>query len=156
MFRKMRRSNQELSIEESIQILKEQPRGFLSLLSENDYPYGIPMNYVYKSKKIILHSALEGQMVDSIKRHDKVSFTVINNGKRVENEWWNIFKSVIIFGKIKVVEDEKERIKKLTLLGNKYFPSEEYTQNEIKKSLKRTLVLEIDIENMAGKIVTEK
>lgn len=95
-------------------------------------------------------------MVDSIKRHDKVSFTVINNGKRVENEWWNIFKSVIIFGKIKVVEDEKERIKKLTLLGNKYFPSEEYTQNEIKKSLKRTLVLEIDIENMAGKIVTEK
>lgn len=46
----MRRSNQELSIEESIQILKEQPRGFLSLLSENDYPYGIPMNYVYESK----------------------------------------------------------------------------------------------------------
>lgn len=152
----MRRSKQELTQEECVQILKVQPRGFLSLIIEKDYPYSIPMNYVYDRNKIIFHSAMEGQMFDSIKKHDKVSFTVINDGKQEENEWWYVFKSVILFGRIKVVENEEERIRKLTLLGNKYFPSEEYTQNEIKKSLKRTLVLEIDIEHMTGKIVTEK
>ena len=156
MFRKMRRFKQELSEDECIQILENQPRGFLSVWGENDYPYSIPINYVYDSKKIIFHSAMEGHMYDSITKHNKVSFTVLNDGEKVENEWWYIFKSVIVFGKIKVIEDNEEKIEKLTLLGNKYFPSEEYTQNEIDKAFERTLVLELEIEHMSGKVVTEK
>ncbi|RAP53696.1 MAG: hypothetical protein BZ138_00145, partial [Methanosphaera sp. rholeuAM270] len=93
---------------------------------------------------------------DSIKKHEKVSFCVIDDGKQVQNEWWCIFKSVIIFGVMKIVSDEKEKINKLSLLGNKYFPSEEYTKKEINNLMDRTLVLELDIEHMNGKIVTEK
>ena len=156
MFRQMRRIKQQLSEEESIQILKDEKRGFLSVLGENDYPYGIPMNYVFTDNKIIFHSALEGHKIDSIRKQNKVSFTVITDGNQVENEWYYIFKSVIVFGKIRFIEDEAEKIKQLTLLGNKYFPSKEYTEDEINKYLKKTNVLELDIEHITGKVVTEK
>lgn len=47
MFRKMRRFKQELSHEECVRILKEQKRGVLSLLGDDGYPYGIPIDYWY-------------------------------------------------------------------------------------------------------------
>lgn len=152
----MRRVKQQLSDNECIQILQDESRGILSVLGDSDYPYGIPLNYVYNDNKIIFHSALEGHMYDSIKKHEKVSFCVINNGEKVENQWWYIFKSVILFGKIKEITDENERKNKLRILGNKYFPSEDYTEDEITKAFERTLVLEMSIEHMTGKIVTEK
>lgn len=152
----MRRFKQQLPDEECVKILKEEPRGILSVLGDNDYPYGMPLDYVYHDGKIIFHSALEGHMYDSIRKHDKVSFCVLNKGQKVENDWYYIFKSVIVFGRIKEVCDNEERLQKLRILGNKYFPSEDYTEDEINKAFERTLVLEIEIEHMTGKIVTEK
>ncbi|MBR0472522.1 MAG: pyridoxamine 5'-phosphate oxidase family protein [Methanosphaera sp.] len=156
MFRKMRRNKQELSNKECIQILENQQRGFLAVSGENEYPYTLPMNYVYYDKKIIFHSAREGHKIDSIKKHEKVSFSVINEGEKVENDWYYIFKSVIVFGKIRIIQDEKEKYEKLTILGDKYFPSKEYTKMEMDAAFDQALVLELEIDHMTGKIVTEK
>ena len=46
-FRPMRRSKQELSREECIEILMQEPRGVLSVLGEGGYPYGMPINQYY-------------------------------------------------------------------------------------------------------------
>ena len=43
MFRKMRRFKQELSKEECMEILKNEPRGVLSVLGDDGYPYGMPV-----------------------------------------------------------------------------------------------------------------
>ncbi len=43
MFREMRRFKQQVSTEECIRILKEEPRGILSMIGEDGYPYGIPL-----------------------------------------------------------------------------------------------------------------
>ncbi|MBR3141045.1 MAG: hypothetical protein IKF11_09325 [Methanobrevibacter sp.] len=51
MFRKLRRKNQELSKEECIEILLNEPRGFLGVLGDYDYPYTLPMNHVYSNGK---------------------------------------------------------------------------------------------------------
>jgi len=156
MFRKMRRNKQELSKKECVEILEKQQRGFLAVIGENEYPYTLPMNYVYHDEKIIFNSALEGHKIDSIKNHEKVSFSVINDGEKVENEWYYIFKSVIIFGKIHIINDEEEKYEKLIILGDKYFPSKEYTKKEMEAAYDRALVLELEIDHMTGKIVTEK
>ena len=50
MFRKMRRSKQELTKEECIEILKKEPRGVLSVQGEDGYPYGMPMTHWYNEK----------------------------------------------------------------------------------------------------------
>ena len=45
MFREMNRRKQQLSNDESIEILKQTPRGVLSLLGDNGYPYGLPIDH---------------------------------------------------------------------------------------------------------------
>ena len=47
MFRPMRRFKQQVSEEECIRILKTELRGVLSVLGDNDYPYGMPINHYY-------------------------------------------------------------------------------------------------------------
>ena len=47
MFRKMRRFKQQISEVECIDILKSTKRGILSLIGDDGYPYGIPIDHWY-------------------------------------------------------------------------------------------------------------
>ena len=156
MFRKMRRIKQQLSQEECIDILVNEPRGVLALLGDDDYPYTVPMSHVYVDGKIYFHGAKEGHKRDAIKKHSKVSYCVLDDGVKQKDSWWYTFRSVVAFGKIRIIEDAQEKIDKLTYLGNKFFPTPEDTQEEINRLLNQTEVFEITIEHMTGKIVKEK
>ena len=156
MFRKMRRHKQELSKEECVEILNAQSRGVLAVLGDDEYPYTVPMDYVYVDGKLYFHAAMEGHKIDSIKKHEKVSFCVLNDGVKEADSWWYTFKSVIAFGKIRVLNDDDEKKEKLTYLGNKYFATPEETEDEIRRLLDRTAVFELNVEHMTGKIVREK
>ena len=152
----MRRRKQELSKEECIDILTDEPRGVLALLGDNDYPYALPMSHVYVDGKIYFHGAKKGHKVDAVKNHSKVSYCVMDKGVKKDDEWWYTFKSVIVFGTIKTLTDRNEKIDKLTHLGDKFFPSHQDTIDEIDRLLDKTEVFEITVEHMSGKIVTEK
>ena len=62
MFRKMRRFKQQITNEECIELLKKEKRGVLSMIGDDGYPYGIPMNHWYceADGKLYFHSAKEG------------------------------------------------------------------------------------------------
>ncbi len=45
MFREMLRIKQQLTNEECISILKQEPRGVLSVFGDEGYPYGMPLNH---------------------------------------------------------------------------------------------------------------
>lgn len=156
MFREMRRHKQELSNQECIEILNAQPRGVLAVLGDDDYPYAVPMDYVYVDGRVYFHSAKEGHKIDSIKRHAKASFCVLNDGVKKEDSWWYTFKSIIVFGEIRILDDNDEKRDKLTYLGNKLFPTPEDTKNEIERLLDKTEVFELEVEHMTGKVVREK
>ena len=152
----MRMRRQQLSAEECIEILTNEPRGVLALLRDNDYPYAIPISHVYADGRIYFHGAMKGHKNDAVKSHSKVSYCVVDDGVRNEREWWYTFRSVIAFGKIRILTDRNEKIEKLTYLGDKFFPSHEDTVNEINKLLDKTQVFEIEIEHMTGKVTVEK
>ena len=156
MFREMKRSKQALSDEECIDILTNEPRGVLALLGDDDYAYAIPMSHVYVDGRIYFHGSKEGHKNDAIRKHSKVSYCVMDKGIKKEDSWWYAFKSVIAFGRISVIEDEDEKIDKLKHLGNKFFPSQKETEDEINRLLDRTEVFEITIEHLTGKYVREK
>lgn len=156
MFRKMRRLGQELSKEECIDILTNEPRGVLALLGDDDYPYAIPMSHVYVDGKIYFHGAQKGHKIDAVRKHSKASYCVMDKGVKAEDSWWYTFKSVIVFGKIRTLTDRDEKIDKLTHLGDKFFPTHEETMDEIDRLLYRTEVFEITVEHMSGKVVKEK
>ena len=153
----MRRIGQMLPEEECIEILTNEPRGVLALLGDYDYPYALPMSHVYVDGKIYFHGAMTGHKNDAVKKYDKASYCVMDGGVRnPEDDWSYIFRSVIVFGRIRTISDDDEKVEKLTHLGDKFFPTHEETVSEIEKLLHRTEVFEITIEHIAGKIVKEK
>jgi len=158
MFRKLNRVKQELENSECKNILKEELRGVLSLNGDDGYPYGMPMNhfYVEEENRLYFHGGMIGYKMDCIKKDNKCSYCVINKGEKRLDHWSLIFKSVIVFGKIHLVEDINE-IKRISkLLSYKFTKDENEIDNEIKLSLNHTAMFYIDIEYMTGKKVNER
>ena len=157
MFREMLRKKQALSEEECIAVLKTQKRGVLAVLGDEDYPYALPINHYYNDEDghIYFHGAKFGHRVDAVKRHDKVSFCVYDEGYRREGEWALNIKSVIVFGRLVPVEDEDKMIDICRRLSRKFTDDESYIENEIKRAGFRTLMYELIPEHMSGKLVNE-
>ena len=157
MFRELVRKKKQISMEECIRILKSEPRGVLSVLGDDDYPYGMPMNHFYNKEdgKIYFHCGKMGHRLDALKKHNKVSFCVYDEGYRKDGEWALNIKSVIVFGRMKVVDDLDRVIHISEILSRKFTEDEAYIKEEIEKYAKQTLLLELTPEYICGKLVTE-
>ncbi len=157
MFRELVRKNKKLSMEECVHILKTMKRGVLSVNGHNRYPYGMPMNHWYNEEdgKIYFHCGAAGHRLDALKKDSKVSFCTYDEGVRNPGEWALTIKSVIVFGKIEIV-DELDRIVDITTkLSHKFTQDEEYIQAEIAQHAHRTLLLVLTPEHICGKVVQE-
>ena len=155
-FRAMRRHRQQLSHEESIGILQKATSGTLALLGDGGYPYAVPISYVYDDGKLYFHSAMSGHKVDAIRSCDKASFCVIDQDCVRPAEYTTYFRSVIAFGRIRIVEDEAEKQAIARILGNRYNPNqEEALQKELEHGLARMLAVRLDIEHLTGKEAIE-
>ena len=157
MFREVARVKQKLSDEECMEILKSEPRGVLSLIGDDDYPYGMPMNFLYipEDNAIYFHGGKKGHKIDAIMKNNKASFCTYDSGFKRPGEWSLNIKSVIAFGRIEMIDDigETERISRL--LSYKFTDDEDYIESEIKNFLKSTLCFALKIEHLTGKIVNE-
>ena len=155
-FREMRRKRQQLSEEESIAVLQKATAGTLALLGDNDYPYAVPISYVYHEGKLFFHSALAGHKVDAIRKCDKASFCVIEQDDVQPERYTTFYRSVIAFGRIRIIEDEQETLQIARMLGNRYNPNHDETlQKEIESGLSRMLAIRFDIEHLTGKEAIE-
>ena len=154
MFRTMRRWKQQLTEEECIEVLEHEPRGVLSGHGEDGYPYGIPINFVYDGGKIYFHGAKQGHKIDALKKDNKVSFTVMDHGYLESNKLGLNVKSVVVFGRIRFVDDREETIREARKLGLKYDPAD-FVESELKAKANVIQVLELSIDHMTGKLVNE-
>lgn len=109
MFREMRRKLQLLDEKESIALLERGTAGVLALSGDEGYPYAVPISYVYNDSKIFFHSAVSGHKIDAIKNSDKASFCVIAQDHIVPKEYTTYYKSVIAFGRLRILEDASEK-----------------------------------------------
>ena len=157
MFRDLLRKKQQLSLEDCLQILKQETPGVLSVLGDDDYPYGMPMNHWYNEEdgKIYFHCGKTGHRLDALKKLDKVSFCTYDNGCRNDDEWALHVKSVIVFGRIKIIDDMEKIVDITTKLSYKFTQDAEYIQSEIRNYKHQTLLLELTPEHISGKMVTE-
>mgnify|MGYP002565222328 CR=1 FL=1 len=109
MFREMRRKKQALSPEENVEVLQRGTAGVLAVSGDDGYPYAVPLSYIYEDGKIFFHCAKEGHKLDGIARSDKVSFCVIDQNEIRPEEYTTYFRSVIAFGRARILEDAAER-----------------------------------------------
>ncbi len=157
MFREVARKNRALSKEECFKILKEEKRGVLSLIGDEGYPYGLPMNHFYNEDDgmIYFHSGKNGHKADSLLKNKKVSFCVYDKGFKNPGDWALNIKSVIVFGKVEIIENQDLLIDVCRKLSYKFTNDTQYIENEIKTGAKNTLCFAINIEHITGKIVNE-
>ena len=157
VFREMRRKKQALSQQEVADILHKRTSGVLALLGDNDYPYAVPISYVYDDGKIYFHSAKRGHKIDAIQRNTKASFCVIDKDLVIPEEYTTYFRSVIAFGQIKVIEDESEKRATIEKLAIKYAPGDTTTNrdNAINREWKPLCMLEMTIDYVTGKEAIE-
>ena len=157
MFRKMRRFKQQISEEECIRILKEQPRGVLSMIGDDGYPYGIPLDHWYSGNKLYFHGAKVGHKTDAITAFDKVSYCVMDEGFRRDGEWALNIRSVVVFGRMRIVDDAEDdlKVKIATGLCRKFTDDEAFLQKELTHAMPRAAFLELTPEHMTGKLVNE-
>ena len=157
MFRELVRKNKQLSMEDCVHVLKTETRGVLSVLGDHDYPYGTPMNHWYNEEDgcVYFHCGNIGHRLDALRKHDKVSFCTYNQGERAEGQWAWTVKSVIVFGRMEIVDDLETIIDITTKLSYKFTQDEEYIRKEIEGHAHRTLLLKLKPEHICGKLVTE-
>ena len=157
MFREIARKNQALETAQIIKILNGGKRGVLSVHGENGYPYGLPINYWYNEENgcIYFHSGKKGHKTDAINSNNKVSFCVYDEGYRKDGEWALNISSVIVFGKIRTVEDREKALEVFRRLSLKFTDDTDYIDAEIEKFAQTTVCYELRPEHVTGKIVNE-
>lgn len=157
MFREMRRKRQELSSDEVRAILESGTSGVLALAGDDDYPYALPISYVYADGKLFFHCAKEGHKMDAIARNTKASFCVVGQDKVSPAEYTTHYQSVIAFGKISVIVDDVQKLCAIRKLADKYCAGEgeAHTERAIAKEWKALCLLEMEIEHITGKEARE-
>ncbi|OPL07973.1 MAG: hypothetical protein AVO33_02530 [delta proteobacterium ML8_F1] len=155
MFREMRRKDKQMAPESARALLKNQCYGILSVMGEEGYPYGVPVNYVYFEDAIIFHSALSGHKIQGIQSYPRVSFTVVGENKVNARQLSTEYESVVIFGEAVILEGEEKQ--RALLAFGEHFASDfmAIVHQAVKKEFSITQMVRIDIHHLTGKKALE-
>ena len=158
MFREIVRKKQQIPTAECIEILRTQLRGVLSVNGDDGYAYGMPMNYWYceADGKIYFHGGKHGHKIDAVRRDSKASFCVMDEGIRENGDWALNFRSVIVFGRIELIEDDHRVVEISRALCTKFTDDASYIEHEVEQFGKATLCFALVPEHITGKRVNEK
>ncbi|MBP2635240.1 MAG: putative flavin-nucleotide-binding protein [Firmicutes bacterium] len=152
MFREMRRSDRQCTKDQAITILEKCEYGVLSTVSQDGYPYGVPLSYVFKDSQVYFHSATTGHKLEHIESNPKVSFCVVGDKQTLPEKFSTSYESVIVFGQASEVVGEEKKAALLELVA-KYSPDYlEKGKQYIENSGDKTTVIKITVEQITGKV----
>ena len=158
MFREVARKKQVLSHEECIDILKTAKRGVISVIGDDGYPYGTPLNHWYceADGKLYFHGGKKGHRIDAMRACEKVSFVCTDGGEPSGEGWWLRFRSVIVFGRVEFINDDQKAIEIVRQITEKFIGDDDYFAQELLEAGERTLVYALVPEHITGKTVNER
>ncbi len=142
----------------SDQLLKEAQVGRLATCS-GDQPYIVPISFVYEDGRIIFHGARTGKKMDNIAANSQVSFEVDESEFVPDDDpcrlHWK-FRSVVVSGKARVLEDPDEVVSALQLLVEKYAPGKGMLiSRERTESYDNLALVEIIVEELTERVDTD-
>lgn len=154
-----RRAKNAMSDQWTAEFLSAAQVGHVATRWDNQ-PFITPMLFWYAGPKhvIYFHSNISGRIRANAERHAEVCFESFNSGRllpsNVALEFSIQYESVVVFGKLRIVEDRAEQEQALYGLLQKYFPHMQ-PGREFRpitdEELMRTTVYAIEIESWSGK-----
>mgnify|MGYP001783744834 CR=1 FL=1 len=153
MFREMRRKRQALTQAQCQAILEQGSCGVLALSGDGGYPYAVPLSYLYHQGKLYFHCAKSGHKLDALRREPKASFCVVAQDQVAPLEYTTLYRSVIVFGRLRELEDDGEKRAAIEALALKYAPQDTPAHREeaIRRDWAPLCVLELTPEHVSGK-----
>ena len=155
MFRETRRKDYAMTEQEAREVLQRGEYGILAVLGDDAYPYTVPLDYVLCDNTIYFHAAKEGHKIDAIKACDKASFCYVDNAVLQPETFSSAYCSVVAFGKVRLVDDEAEKMTALTALVEALAGGEptESKAAEVDACAYKVpvQVIALDIEHISGK-----
>ena len=153
MFREMRRKRQALTQAQCQAILEQGSCGVLALSGDDGYPYAVPLSYLYHQGKLYFHCAKSGHKLDALRREPKASFCVVAQDQVAPLEYTTLYRSVIVFGRLRELEDDGEKRAAIEALALKYAPQNTPAHREeaIRRDWGPLCVLELTPEHVSGK-----
>ena len=153
----MRRSDREQGEEFALSLIDHCSHGVMSIHTSEAFPYCLPLSFVRNGNCLYFHCAKAGHKLDAVARCDKASFCVIDQDRVVPEEYTTYFRSVIAFGRIRVIGDDGERRSAVERLALKYHPGDtpEHRNRYIDSEWAPLCMLEMTIDHMTGKEAIE-
>ncbi len=150
-----RMKQHQLSKEEIDHILKNEQVGRIATHNENGFPYIVPVHYVVHDEKIYIHGLIKGQKISNLIRNNKVGFEIDEPGAIIpDNEnpcdTNTVYRSVVILGNAKMIDDRTVKEEILRAVVEKYTPQLSHLSFP-EKMMKATGIIEIEPIEITGK-----
>ena len=127
----------------------------VGMADENNHPYVLPFNFAYSDGVLYLHSAPEGKKNDVLRHNPQVcvSFStdhqLYHQNKEVACSYSMRYRSVLLYGKVEVIEDLETKEQILNKIMAQYTKKENFSYSH--PALKNVQVFKVEAEKMDGR-----
>ena len=151
----MRRKDREKDASFALEVLRDCEYATVATINADATPYCIPVSPVLIENAIYFHCATEGRKLENINNNNIVCISCVRYTKLIPEKFTTEYESAVAVGKCAIVADEKEKIMALREICIKYAKGSTRSFDlVINKSLHKTCVCRIDIEQITGKAYT--
>jgi nitroimidazol reductase NimA-like FMN-containing flavoprotein (pyridoxamine 5'-phosphate oxidase superfamily) len=148
----VRRAEQEIRSRRDIDAVIRESRVCRLGLADANEPYVVPLCFGYDGGTLYFHGEAVGRKLDIIKSNDRacVEFDVVEGMLEASRacSWGIAYRSVIAFGKVRIIEDLEGKRRALARIMEQYSDAPHDFPEE---SVRRTTIIAVDIERLSGK-----
>lgn len=150
-----RMKQHQLLKEEIEDVLEKAEVGRIATQNDNGYPYIVPVHFIVYRKRIYIHGLLKGQKISNLTKNKKVGFEVDEMGAVIPGDinpcsTNTTFRSVIMLGDAKMIDDKVVKEKVLRAIVEKYTPQLSHLDFP-EKMMQATSIIEIEPIEVTGK-----
>ena len=154
----MRRTDKTMSSEEIAAFLQRTFCGRTATIGADGFPYLVPNLFVWRAGEVYLHTAVaDGHFIANVRHCDKICFEADEPGEiypygHVECDTSVSYRSVVLFGRIRLIEDESEKSDFYRAFMEKYAPAQSWgREKDSFPRIRSTIVYAIKPETITGK-----
>jgi nitroimidazol reductase NimA-like FMN-containing flavoprotein (pyridoxamine 5'-phosphate oxidase superfamily) len=153
----LRRADMAMTNEQMLRTLDRGFAGRLASVSEDGYPYCVPLLYVWAEDRLFLHgTSARGHLQTNVRREPRVCFELdepdqVFDYGRFECDSGLAYRSVILFGRIRIAEDAATKQRFCERLMEKYGKPNSIRPKNFFPRLNVITVYVMTVERMTGK-----
>ncbi len=152
----MRRQERQITDEAELKEILSQGRYAVIAMCRGDEPYIVTLSYGYDEAQnaLYFHTARAGLKMDFIGHNPNVCATILDDRGYTQNACAHAYRSVVLFGKIVLVDDTEQKKHGVTVILNHLEEKPDTIRERVLKSdavYSTIAVLKLEIAQMSGK-----